>query len=531
MKIRLLRVRYVALVMPLIFGAMGIIYAAPPQPVPEKVKEAGQIGSPIDMKCFNQVIHSKPGSVVLCLGPEMPILDHNALDNLGIAFGPDMQMPIIKQPDGSFHLFFTGFPLKSTNPKPVWPGGQTFLLRVPKDLTDGSQKYKYNLLDSSKYHSILVVSGTTVPMPVLHKSCDCLSDTTEQADPDQWGCRLNADADYTGITGVFHSGTTTNPKHLIGIYHCQTDTFGGDMNCHSGDGFFAQVCLAKSKNGGKTWDRIGPIISGEPLPDFPNPHQFEYGTPQPAAIEAGGYFYAYYPYVASGQFQPLGSPCVPGKDCPKSTIQVARAPIQLDGKPGTWSKFYKGKFDPCQPGLYGSGTTLFELPDGGIFVRQPWVTYNTYLQKYVMTFICRTGWFFTTATDLEKQDWSEPQQFYTAPCTSGTTTPSCGIFTRGNQTDDNMIFFTPENASNQITGQTGLVLYAHTPAWLDHWDVNSLTFYARTFSFYAIFSSPPKCPPGIKCPKLSDKGGVSRKWVKGKCAECTKNLKERGQFV
>lgn len=58
-------------------------------------------------------------------------------------------------------------------------------------------------------------------------------------------------------------------------------------------------------------------------------------------------------------------------------VYIARAPIGSNGLPGSWMKYYNGAF--CEPGLLGKATPIFQ--EGVI----PCVTYNTYLQKYIMT--------------------------------------------------------------------------------------------------------------------------------------------------
>jgi hypothetical protein len=71
----------------------------------------------------------------------------------------------------------------------------------------------------------------------------------------------------------------------------------------------------------------------------------------------------------------------------------------------------------------------------------------------VLVIIANEGWFFSTSTDLVT--WSSPTQFFTAPNNE---------FTPGLPVDENVILVTPGNPV-QVIGQTGLVLYAHSPAW------------------------------------------------------------------
>jgi hypothetical protein len=84
---------------------------------------------------------------------------------------------------------------------------------------------------------------------------------------------------------------------------------------------------------------------------------------------------------------------------------------------------------------------------------QPWPTFSTYLNAYVLVFVGEQGWFYSTSTDLVT--WAPATQFYTAPVP---------LFTQGQETDENVVLVTPGNPG-QVIGQTGYVLYANTPAW------------------------------------------------------------------
>jgi hypothetical protein len=98
---------------------------------------------------------------------------------------------------------------------------------------------------------------------------------------------------------------------------------------------------------------------------------------------------------------------------------------------------------------------------------QPWPVFSTYLNAYVLLFICEEGWFFSTSTDLVT--WTTPKQYFTAPVRE---------FTTGQPTDENIIMVTPGNPG-QVIGQTGYVLYAHTPAWGD----SAHELWMRPFTF------------------------------------------------
>jgi hypothetical protein len=239
------------------------------------------------------------------------------------------------------------------------------------------------------------------------------------------------------------------------LYHGETRAFGGVHNPHVP--FYAEEGLARSKDNGVTWAREGAIVSGaDPLPTT-KPLSLANGVPEGSAIVAkDGFIYTFFAYFPTAGAPDYGPP----------TIQEARAPTSSDGAPGTWTKFYKGSFG-SQPGLGGLGSSVIPSSPACMSPRQPWVTFSTYLNKYVVVFLCSSGWFYSTSPDLVT--WSDPIQFYVAP------NPE---FTAGDVVEENVVFVTPGNPSNQVIGQTGYVLYAQ-----GIWNVSSHELWRRTFTF------------------------------------------------
>ncbi len=219
------------------------------------------------------------------------------------------------------------------------------------------------------------------------------------------------------------------------LYQGTTKNFG---TTYSNNSFYSVVALATSTDNGLSWTRDGPVISGSDPKPTTDPKNAANGADQSGAIVANGYIYDFYPYFPSTpSSQDMG-------------IQVARAPISGDAAPGTWNKYHEGAFG-AQAGLGGLGSQV--VPSTGACTRpaQPWLAFSTYLNEYVMVFICEQGWFFSTSTDLIA--WTSPTEFYTAPVP---------MFT--GETDENPSLVTPGNLG-QVIGQTGYVLYANTPDW------------------------------------------------------------------
>jgi hypothetical protein len=253
--------------------------------------------------------------------------------------------------------------------------------------------------------------------------------------------QTNFNSDYAGANTIF---TATNGADLLMIYHGETRSFGTNPpNAHAP--FFAEVGLARSTNGGVSWTNEGAIISGSDSKPDVNPTTDVNGTPEPSAIIASNYIYVFYPFFPTS---------TNGHSPGPPAIQVARAPVSSDGAPTNWFKYYSNSFG-LQPGLGGFGSQIVPTVCACSSPRQPWVAYSTYLNAYVMVYVSYEGWFFSTSTDLV--NWTAPTQFYTAP-------PGDTLFTAGEQNDENVILVTPGNAP-QVIGQTGLVLYAHTPSF------------------------------------------------------------------
>jgi hypothetical protein len=130
-----------------------------------------------------------------------------------------------------------------------------------------------------------------------------------------------------------------------------------------------------------------------------------------------------------------------------SVIQMARAPLSSDGAPGAWGKYYQGEFS--QPGIGGQGSPILATEKSGC-TRPVEVSpsRSTYLNAYVLTYLCNEGWFFSTSTDLVT--WTPPTNFL--PMT---------MWKACQPMDWNFMLVTPGNPAGVI-GQTGYVLYAHS---------------------------------------------------------------------
>jgi hypothetical protein len=335
----------------------------------------------------------------LTLAAPRQLMHADQPDALGMQGIPDQPLTPLLQPDHSYWLFIAGGDIGGSR-------GGPGLIRTQDFVSYGS-----------------VYGNPQKAQQVFTPSC---RDNARS-------CADNYDADYAGPDLVFPA---SHGQGLVMLYQGTTTNFGGGRTEKA---FYSVVALATSTDHGATWTRQGPVITGSDPKPSANPRPGANGADQSGAIVANGYLYDFYPYF------PSRSPGGP-------TIEAARAPLSSDGAPGTWIKFNNGAFG-SEPGLGGQGEQV--VPSVAACTRpvQPWLAHSTYLNAYVMVFICQQGWFWTTSTDLTS--WAAPIQFFTAPAP---------MFSNGQETDENISLVTPGNPSQEI-GQSGYVLYANTPAW------------------------------------------------------------------
>jgi hypothetical protein len=146
--------------------------------------------------------------------------------------------------------------------------------------------------------------------------------------------------------------------------------------------------MAISKDGGNTFEKLGPILSGKPVD--PNWKGTAQGNANASVVvdHTGEWLYAY--YTEHSRVDPAT-----GKQ--RSVITcMARSKLSDGGKPGTWKKYFKGKFN--EPGLGGRDTEVAN-------VWAPQVTFIPQLNKYVMLGM-RGGIGYLTSDD--GINWSSP---------------------------------------------------------------------------------------------------------------------------
>jgi hypothetical protein len=141
--------------------------------------------------------------------------------------------------------------------------------------------------------------------------------------------------------------------------------------------------MARSHDNGLHWQRAGAIINGMQPKSVGTPPRSVMGAGNPSAIIAGGYMYVFYVNL--------------GYNTGPDQTHVARAPVSSDGKPGSWSKWYRGSFS--QPGIGGSSTPV--MPRAAPVSQTVWaangiVSYNSYFHAYLNVFQTAIGLYYAT---------------------------------------------------------------------------------------------------------------------------------------
>jgi hypothetical protein len=170
------------------------------------------------------------------------------------------------------------------------------------------------------------------------------------------------DGQYAGISSVLLDSTG---RELLGFYHAEKSA--GGTNREGVHRFYASVGLATSADGGKTFVKVGPVLTGRP--EDPAWKGTAQGNADVSVCRdhSGKWLYAY--YTEHSRRNPAT-----GKS--RSVITcMARCRVEDRGQPGTWKKYFEGSFS--EPGLGGKDTEVANC-------WAPQVTYVPELKKYLM---------------------------------------------------------------------------------------------------------------------------------------------------
>jgi hypothetical protein len=333
-----------------------------------------------------------------------------SLNQFGTEFTPDEHMTYLRQPDGSVRLWIAGGTAASAG-ETIGFSTNDLVNLTPLTLSGGN-----------------AVAGLGPSGP-----------GTE-----------NFDADYAGPGSVFPASNGTD---LLMIYHAENHEFAGQH--YVTVPFYASIGLARSTDNGATWTSMGAIITGMTPKPVSFPTRDSLGAGNPTAITANGYIYVF--YVDWNLTFP-------------DSIYVARAPVSSDGAQGSWEKYYNGSFS--QPGLGGLSSAVQGPPppsNSTIYAGSPDVSYNTFLQTYLLLLNSNVGWHYATSPDL--LTWTiQPTQIFTIP------TPF-SLLQTGDTWYDYPTLISPEENSDQTTTCGGYVYYTKGT-----WNQTPQTMYRLPFT-------------------------------------------------
>jgi hypothetical protein len=274
------------------------------------------------------------------------------------------------------------------------------------------------------------------------------------------------DLNYAGPGSVLNDPTRP-AGNLIMIYEAENHCPGAVWQHY----FYATVGFARSSDNGKTWpqpvdselggtDRY-PVLKGstaEPSTAEANP--IHMGDALPSAFVDGSYLYVTYLFAG-----PEGD----------GRIRMARARLGGSGQI-KFQKWYNGAFS--QPGIGGLDSGVLP-PSGCAGENMAQISYNDAFSLYMLTFVCKSkagqaAWYFSTATSLERQDWTVPQLIQNSlfPMTN-----PCGINNDAGNLFDGWYpsFMSPGSAAGHLS-KTGFVFF------MNGCDAGKRTFMSRNFT-------------------------------------------------
>jgi len=253
------------------------------------------------------------------------------------------------------------------------------------------------------------------------------------------------DGNYVGIGGIV---VEANGSDLIALYHAEDHSGMPELGYNKVPGFYASVGLATSKDGGRSFEKLGPVLTSN-QPKNPNGGYPAQGLGDPTVCRSkdGQYLLAYYSEHSR----------VNGRGV---QIGLARSPVSAGARPKTWQKYFEGSFD--QPGLGGKETPVISMQKFQADAHCPSVVYVEPFKKYVMVFCClayadfeakkadRSGIYIASSGDGIV--WNEPILIY-----SVLTVPIPGV---------EMAMHPSLLLTDQDQGTVnGWLLYGYSPRW------------------------------------------------------------------
>jgi hypothetical protein len=215
------------------------------------------------------------------------------------------------------------------------------------------------------------------------------------------------DNGYAGICAAYrHAGR----GGLLAFYHAEDHEEMPEGVPGRAPPYYSTIALATATDGGRTFQKAGPVISSA-LPKDPEGLR-DQGVGECCVVpdHDGRYLYCYYT-----EHSRTGGRGV--QTC------LARSPVEAAGRPGSWTKFHDGAFS--EPGLGGRETPVVSEPGNVANAVMPHVTYCAAVDCYVMAYNVdawreriegrppeRSGTYVAFSTDGVR--WSEPARLIAA---------------------------------------------------------------------------------------------------------------------
>jgi hypothetical protein len=380
-------------------------------------------------------------------------------DTAGLILGGDLSVPVqggiarftnlsvssLKPREGSVTMVVSSGSLPPTTPAvltltQVLPtGGFTFSLSGPEETVLDVDQYGMRHTPDGQISFRRTSGEVTMWFPCSVSTCLLRGRTFDQlgplvvngaSKPIVFGPSATPaafDSNYAGGTSVL---PTASGRDLLMVYHAERHP------CNSYLPFHMSVGIARSSDGGVTWQREGQIgRSAQTVPAGCDYDVAGLGNPSVVPSRDGQYLFMYFNERVANR---------------PDEIYLARASIGADGMAGTWMRFIDGGF--TSPLLGGpAGTPVIRRPepvDTTHFVAQAEVSWNLFLSRYVAVFGTKNG--FYLATSLDGITWTDSRLILGVP-SAGTEFPVYPVYPS---------LLSLDQHSQQLTGQSGFLYYA-----------------------------------------------------------------------
>ncbi len=216
--------------------------------------------------------------------------------------------------------------------------------------------------------------------------------------------------DQCGVhpVGTIYKDPAARGSHWITFYHAERAAPVDGGKCNHWDRHTRwSIVRMETFNGGRTWLKRGQVITQDRGLLSTPAGRWSYATDDagsPRLVIAGKFMYLYHRATnrTSGTLQEM---------------TIARASLRSKGKPGAWTKFFKGAF--TEPGLGGQSSALSGLPAAA-----RGISYNSYLDRWLAVKVDIAGTFLFQSTD--RMSWTPLRQIVRTGLTESAWHRPCG---------------------------------------------------------------------------------------------------------